>query len=228
MNTPQQTAVLLDPHPLTLSEVERLLQELHISVVARTSFPSEALEAVRTQSPSLFILDIEAHDQDQDGSACLAAAKLAAPETRVLVLSAPGDPSRLDAAFAAGASAYILKTAHPDDVAAAIRQVFQRSIFFPPVQGHAWGLEWRRLKRDRFDSQYELTRRELETLALMAEGRSNREIARMLWITEETVKFHLANVYRKLNVANRTEASHWAHEHGLFAPLSQIPWAESR
>ena len=60
-----------------------------------------------------------------------------------------------------------------------------------------------------------LTRREREILALVAEGHSNRELARMLWVTEQTVKFHLSNIYRKLDVANRTEASRWAHRHGL-------------
>ena len=64
-----------------------------------------------------------------------------------------------------------------------------------------------------------LTRRELEILTLVAEGHSNAQLARMLWVTEQTVKFHLSNIYRKLNVSNRTEASRWAQVHGLL-PLS--------
>ena len=61
-----------------------------------------------------------------------------------------------------------------------------------------------------------LTRRELEILKLVAEGHSNANLARMLWVTEQTVKFHLSNVYRKLEVTNRTEASRWAQVHGLL------------
>ena len=61
-----------------------------------------------------------------------------------------------------------------------------------------------------------LTRRELEILQLVAEGHSNAQLARMLWVTEQTVKFHLSNVYRKLDVANRTEASRWAQLRGLL------------
>jgi DNA-binding CsgD family transcriptional regulator len=61
-----------------------------------------------------------------------------------------------------------------------------------------------------------LTKRELEILRLVAEGGSNAEIARGLWVTEQTVKFHLANVYRKIGVANRTEAARFAYLHGLF------------
>ena len=62
-----------------------------------------------------------------------------------------------------------------------------------------------------------LTRRELELLKLVAEGHSNAQVARMLWVTEQTVKFHLSNVYRKLGVANRTEASRWAQTRGLLS-----------
>jgi DNA-binding CsgD family transcriptional regulator len=62
----------------------------------------------------------------------------------------------------------------------------------------------------------QLTRRELEILQLVAEGYSNSQLAKMLWVTEQTVKFHLSNIYRKLDVANRTEASRWAQVHGLL------------
>jgi DNA-binding CsgD family transcriptional regulator len=61
-----------------------------------------------------------------------------------------------------------------------------------------------------------LTRRELEILQLVAEGDSNAQLARMLWITEQTVKFHLSNIYRKLGVSNRTEAGRWAQLNGLL------------
>jgi DNA-binding CsgD family transcriptional regulator len=66
----------------------------------------------------------------------------------------------------------------------------------------------------------ELTRRELEILQLVAEGHSNSQLAKMLWVTEQTVKFHLSNIYRKLDVANRTEASRWAQLHGLLPAAS--------
>ncbi len=63
----------------------------------------------------------------------------------------------------------------------------------------------------------DLTRRELEILQFVAEGHSNTQLAKMLWVTEQTVKFHLSNVYRKLHVANRTEASRWAQLNGLLS-----------
>jgi len=63
---------------------------------------------------------------------------------------------------------------------------------------------------------HRLTKREVEILRLAAEGHSNAQMARMLWVTEQTVKFHLSNVYRKINVGNRTEASRWAQVNGLL------------
>ena len=67
-----------------------------------------------------------------------------------------------------------------------------------------------------------LTKREREILQLVAEGHSNSQLARMLWVTEQTVKFHLSNIYRKLDVANRTEASRWAQIHGLLPAASGV------
>jgi DNA-binding NarL/FixJ family response regulator len=64
---------------------------------------------------------------------------------------------------------------------------------------------------------HDLTQRELEILGLVAEGYSNANLAKMLWVTEQTVKFHLSNIYRKLDVSNRTEASRWAQLHGLLS-----------
>jgi DNA-binding CsgD family transcriptional regulator len=68
----------------------------------------------------------------------------------------------------------------------------------------------------------ELTKREREILKLAAEGYSNAQLAGMLWVTEQTVKFHLSNTYRKLNVSNRTEAARWAQLHGLVPTPSRI------
>jgi DNA-binding NarL/FixJ family response regulator len=125
----------------------------------------------------------------------------------VVVLSADADAHRISAAFDAGASAYVLKGAAPEDLALAIRQVFEHSIFIgftPPSSGH-----------DQPANGPRLTRRELEVLQLVTRGASNAAVAKTLWVTEQTVKFHLSNVYRKLSVSNRTEASRWAYLHGL-------------
>ena len=146
-----------------------------------------------------------------DGIALVRAARARVPALRAIVLSASTDPAHVQAAFEAGARAYVVKTAHADDITSAVRQAFDHSIYLagapaappPPVM--------------LLTKQSELTRRELEILQLVAEGHSNAELARMLWVTEQTVKFHLSNVYRKLEVSNRTEASRWAQRAGLLA-----------
>ena len=96
---------------------------------------------------------------------------------------------------------------------AAIRQTFELSIYLarPAPVAPAEPAE-RALPPD----APRLTRRELEILRLAADGHSNAQLARMLWVTEQTVKFHLSNIYRKLDVSNRTEASRWAQRHGLL------------
>ena len=118
-----------------------------------------------------------------------------------------------------------MKTAHPDDVASAVRQAFDHSVYLAgsprPIGGGAAPAQ-----APAAESPVGLTRRELEILRLVAEGHSNSQLARMLWVTEQTVKFHLSNIYRKLGVANRTEASRWAQLNGLLSqqtPASEPP-----
>jgi DNA-binding NarL/FixJ family response regulator len=134
------------------------------------------------------------------------------------VLGESQDTSAIDAAFDAGAVAYVFKSAHPDDLASAIRQAFEVSIFLAPTR---WVAPPSVASKTTADATPGLTKREFEILQLVSEGHSNGELAKMLWVTEQTVKFHLSNVYRKLNVANRTEASRWAQLNGmLVAPVA--------
>jgi DNA-binding NarL/FixJ family response regulator len=107
----------------------------------------------------------------------------------------------------------------PDDFAAAIRQSFENSIYLANRRGE--GLAERGVGKSGEPAKVKLTRREREILRLLADGYSNAQLAQMLWVTEQTVKFHLSNIYRKLNVSNRTEASRWAHIHGFLTPSAE-------
>lgn len=135
----------------------------------------------------------------------------------IIVLTIGMEADWLDAVFEAGAGGAISKATHPVALATLVRE---------SVSGHIV----HRYKRSgpstepidcaRGNGDSALTLRELEVLRLVAAGSTNGEIARSLWVTEQTVKFHLSNVYRKLDVGNRTEASHYAHVNGLVsAPL---------
>jgi DNA-binding NarL/FixJ family response regulator len=139
--------------------------------------------------------------------------------TKVIIFSSVGDDRAIDAAFSVGVSAFCIKTAAPDDLMAAIRQSFEHSIYLPAppaTSANECASKW-----DATGGEQDLTRRELEILRLVSEGHSNSQLARILWVTEQTVKFHLSNVYRKLDVANRTEASRWAQVHGLLSSRAE-------
>jgi DNA-binding NarL/FixJ family response regulator len=206
-----RTAILLDPHPLWLDVVEHVLERVGVQVRGAATEPEEAHELLREHNPDLFVVELTAYRDRLDPADGFRVAREQAPGVRIVVLSSIADPEQIDRALDAGIVAYVIKTAQSDDLASAVRQAFDHSIFFPgsvdapaapaPVSGAATPL----------------TKRELEILRLVAEGLTNADIARRLWVTEQTVKFHLSNVYRKLDVANRTEAGRWAQLHGLLS-----------
>ena len=224
----RRAAVVLDASALWLEGVEAVVRRLGFDVVAKATSCSHALAAVEEYQPLLLVTDLTVADPD-DGLRCMAHALAERPNLRVVVLSLGADPELIYSALAQGAAAYVMKTAHPDDLASAIRQAFDPSVYFaggsrqslvPVVAPVAEGV-----------SAFEdasLTRREREILKLLAEGHSNAQLARLLWVAEQTVKFHLSNVYRKLGVANRTEASRWAQVNGLLATQPSSFAAELR
>ena len=208
----QQTGVICDSHPMWLDAVEQVLLRIGVDVVGKTTSTSEALSLVEEHNPDLLITEVEGTPGDLSGLVLLERARGVVPALRPIVLSMHAEAQIIDAALAAGAAAYVVKTAHPEDLASAVRQAFSHSVYLAgrsvvaplPAPGMS------------IDEDPNLTRRELEILRLVAEGHSNAELGRRLWVTEQTVKFHLSNIYRKLEVANRTEASRWAQVHGLL------------
>lgn len=224
MFTASHSAVLLDRQPLWLEAVELVLGRIDVGVVGKATAPGEALELVGAHRPDILVTGIEMGEGTMDGIECIAQARALAPGLRAIVLSAHTEPAFIDKALDAGAVAYVFKSAHPDDLASAIRQAFTHSVYFagsrpataPPRPAVAGNTQ-----------VSELTRREREILTLVAEGHSNAKLAKMLWVTEQTVKFHLSNVYRKLDVSNRTEAARWAQLHGLL-PAAEPSFDDSR
>jgi DNA-binding NarL/FixJ family response regulator len=196
--TPARTAVVADAHPLALETVERVITQLGIEVAGRTTKVERVRDLVDDHNPDLLILGVESVDDEVQQ--LLGAVQESCPHLRVVLVS-EANPRSAHAAFSAGVDAYCTRAASEGDLAAAVRQSFARSIHLPPVG----------IRADAFH----LTRREVQVLQLLAEGRSNAEIARALWITPQTVKFHLSNIYRKLGVANRTEASRRALHYRL-------------
>jgi DNA-binding NarL/FixJ family response regulator len=142
-----------------------------------------------------------------DGLTCLSRIRKEFPEMKVAILSVSQDPEQIQTALKRGANAFIVKTIDPDDLAGALRQALDGNVFTTAGVTEDPG---ERAARDAG-----LTERELGIVRAVARGLSNEAIAKELWVAEQTVKFHLTNIYRKLGVANRTEAARYAFEHGL-------------
>jgi DNA-binding NarL/FixJ family response regulator len=128
------------------------------------------------------------------------------PEAMAILLSTDMDDDRLGEAFEAGADAALSKAMHPIALGTMLREVVRGNVAQRPRRPRASAAE-----------PCPLTARELEILRLAADGYTNGQVARRLWVTEQTVKFHLSNTYRKLGVSNRTEASRYAHLNDLMA-----------
>ena len=133
------------------------------------------------------------------------------PTAQRLLLTLRMNDAWMNEVFEAGAHAVLSKSMHPVSLGTMLREV---------VRGNVVHRFERRPAAVIADCP--LTLREKEILGLVSEGATNGQIARMLWVTEQTVKFHLSNTYRKLGVANRTEASHYAHLNNLVTAAEAV------
>ena len=129
MNASERIGVLLDPHPLWLDALEGVLERLDVRVGLKTTSPSEVLASLDRVRPDLMVAEVETPDGEIDGIECYLRAQERVPSLRGIIISSLAEPAFIDRALAAGASAYVLKTAHPEDFASAIRQAFSSSIF---------------------------------------------------------------------------------------------------
>jgi DNA-binding NarL/FixJ family response regulator len=211
-----RTAILLDPHPLWLDAVERVLESVGVEVSGKATRLDLALELISEHNPDLLVGELIDSQSGLKAPETIRSVRERAPGVQVIALSSVSDPEQIDHALSVGAVAYVIKTAQSEDLASAVRYAFERSVFFPSRQSAVKG----ETPRPPSEEAGSLTRREVEILRLVAEGHTNAQLARLLWVTEQTVKFHLSNIYRKLDVANRTEASRWAQLHGLL-PLER-------
>jgi len=203
--TYQRRVALFGADALWLLALEQVAATAGFGLIASTHVAGEIPRLVEEHKPELLIADI---DEDEESIDRIAEARLQCDELKVVVLAAEADSRRIQAAFDAGAAAYVLKSAKPEHLALAIRETFEHSIYFVSASASS--------PPEAPSEGPRLTRRELEILRLVARGASNAAVAKGLWVTEQTVKFHLSNVYRKLSVSNRTEASRWAQVHGLL------------
>jgi len=197
------TILVVDDHALMREAVRAILDGADgLEVVGEAHSAASALAQTAALDPDLVLLDLRL--PDVDGLGCLDALRRRHPKTKVVIFSAVDDTELVSAALARGAEGYVLKRIDPLDLPAAIRQTVERSVF------HQQSLPTE-------EPAAKLSAKELSVLEHLALGQSNREIASHLWVSDQTVKFHLRNVYRKLGASTRTEAIKIAHERALVA-----------
>jgi two-component system response regulator NreC len=208
--------LLADDHSIVRRGLRGLLEGAGHSVVAEASDGLEALRLCEEHRPDLCILDI--------GMPKLSGIEVADRSQRfkhppgVIILSVHGDESYIMRALAAGARAYLLKSATDEDLIPAVRAVTSGKPFFSPAVTAVLVVDYVRRLRQRglSDSYLLLTDREKEVLQLLAEGRSNKEVATLLDLGLSTVETHRANLMQKLDLHNTAEIVLYAVRKGLI------------
>ena len=204
--------LLADDHALVLQALRLALEpEPEIEIVAEARSGSEVLPRVAETEPDMILLDIRM--PGLDGLQLLDRLGKQYPDTKVVILSGVDEPELAAEALRRGAKAFLGKGIDPADVWPVLRQVYEGDLV---GESFATGTEASVKTADEFG----LTGREREILERVATGRSNKQIASEFWLSEQTIKYHLTNVYRKLGVSSRTEAARFAYDHGLAGS----PW----
>lgn len=203
--------VIADDHRLMLDGIRKALEaDEGFEIVGETLDGAQVLPIVSRSKPDLVLLDVRM--PRMDGLQCLDEIVRRYPDVKVVMLSASTSPELVAAALRRGASAYLAKSVDPTDLPSTLRQV---------LDGNVWSMTEAGAETDSAGAKaLGLTERESAILRALARGLSNEEIAKELWITQQTVKFHLTNIYRKLGAKNRTQATRIAQQHGLVdSPL---------
>lgn len=190
--------VIVDDHPVVREGLAAGLEEAgQITIAGTAGSVAEALRQVQSARPDVLILDLEL--SGEDGLAAIPRVYELSPDTRILILTAYESDDQLLGALRAGASGYLLKGALLTEIRNAVRRVHAGDTFLDArMAGRAASIL--RAERPR------ITAREKDVLSLLHDGRSNKEIATSLGISERTVKFHVTSILNKLGADNRTHA----------------------
>ncbi|MGO8955982.1 MAG: response regulator [Streptosporangiaceae bacterium] len=196
------TVLIADDHPVVRQGLAVLLEvQDDITLVGQAADGAEAVSLAVTHDPDVLLLDLKL--PLLDGLGVLAELRSRGMRTRTLVLTSAAGPAGPSAALQAGAAGFLYKDVDPDALVRAIRSVHDGHTVLAPAAASLVAAQPATGAR----GVAALTTREREVLMLLAEGRSNREIARLLSVSEKTVKTHVSSVLAKLGVADRTQAA---------------------
>ena len=198
--------LVADDQPLIRTGIRGALGGVDgLEVVGEASSDTQVSPLIARTSPDVVLLDLSM--AGADALLLLESIAVQHPDVRVIVLADRADPNEIIEVLSRGACGYVLKSIDPADLAGAIRQSVRRTFY------SLGGIRLPEAAKETVVS--DLSERELEVLRGVAAGLTNRAIAKDLWLSDQTVKFHLHKIYRKLGVANRTEAARYAFEQGL-------------
>jgi len=200
-----KSLLLIADHPMVVQAIRVALRHTAaFRVVATVDGRSTARDRLSELRPEIVLVDEMC--QRTNALARLREAREEAPEAKVVLLASGLEPAAVEDALEAGAHAVISRNLHAVTLGTLLREVVHGNVVHaPPARSEPPALS----------IDHKLTARELEVLRLVCEGRTNGRVAADLSVSEQTVKFHLCNVYRKLGVGNRTEATRHAHLHAL-------------
>jgi NarL family two-component system response regulator YdfI len=199
--------VVADDHALMVEAVKIALDESpEFEIVGVAESGAQVLPVALQTKPDLVLLDLSM--PGIDGLRCIQLLRERMPSVKIVVLSGIDSDQMAEEALRLGASAFISKRVDPQELPKALAAAHKETVY-RPIGRSENGLT-------RAVGEAGLTSRELEILRAVSRGHSNKAIAKLLWLAEQTVKFHLTNIYRKLKVSSRTEAVHWAYRHGLL------------
>jgi DNA-binding NarL/FixJ family response regulator len=201
--------LIADDHPVVRAGLQgMLLGQPDIQVVGEAMTGAEAIAMTEQLRPNVVLMDLRM--PEMDGVSSTVRIRERQPQTHVLVLTTYDGDADILRAIEAGATGYLLKDAPCDDLFRAIHAAAKGESFLTPA------VATRIIGRVRAPGEDPLSSREVEVLTLVAQGASNKEIARQLWISEATVKTHIIHIFGKLGVSDRTAAVTLALERGIL------------
>ncbi len=211
----KQRILLVDDHEVVRLGLKALLdRHPQFEVVAEAGTAREALKFVEQYSPDVVVMDIRL----PGGSGIDACEKITEnhPDTQVIMLTSYAEDEMLFSAIRAGAAGYVLKQIGGDDLVRALEAVSRGEALLDPAVTQRIFQEVRRAAKEEEASAFaDLTQQEKHVLILVSEGKTNREIAKELFLGEGTVRNYVSSILSKLNVSNRAEAAAYAVEHNL-------------
>ena len=204
---------IAEDHAIVRKGISALLAlEPDIEVVGEAGNGREAVSGIESTRPDVILMDLVM--PEMDGIEAIQQVVARQPQARILVLTSFATDDKVFPAIKAGALGYLLKDSEPRDVVDAIRQVYRGESSLHPRIARKLMQELSR-PPDRPPTPDPLTEREMEVLGLVAQGKSNREIADELTVTEGTVRVHVSSILSKLHLASRTQATLYALREGL-------------